>query len=172
MSARDELFRRVAGAFVDESKANALIDAFADEARAGQATELDRLRAEIKQLDRTLDEVMAERDSAHDALDRMALAVAPEDVIGEHSSGNNPWANALELITPAAEVDRLRAELAAQEQVVEYGIRIHPGKGDSWVLSPTKDRADCEARLSRYQDSWPTAQMVQRPCGTWTEVQS
>lgn len=31
MSARDELFRRVAGAFVDEDKANALIDAYAHE---------------------------------------------------------------------------------------------------------------------------------------------
>lgn len=31
MSARDELFRRVCGAFVDEARANALIDAFAHE---------------------------------------------------------------------------------------------------------------------------------------------
>lgn len=30
-SAREELFRRVAGAFVDEAKANTLIDAFANE---------------------------------------------------------------------------------------------------------------------------------------------
>lgn len=34
MSARDELFRRVAGAFIDESKANALLDAFRAEVLA------------------------------------------------------------------------------------------------------------------------------------------
>ncbi|MFI5739104.1 hypothetical protein ACIA9I_12115 [Streptomyces anulatus] len=78
--------------------------------------ELERLRTQYDQLDKTLDEVMTERDAHHDALDRFALAVAPEEVIGEHSSGNNPWANAFELVTPAAEVDALRARIAELEQ--------------------------------------------------------
>lgn len=34
MSARDELFRRVAGAFIDEAKANALLDAYRAEVLA------------------------------------------------------------------------------------------------------------------------------------------
>jgi chromosome segregation ATPase len=31
-------------------------------------------------------------------------------VIGEHSTGNDPWANARDMVTSAAEVDRLTAE--------------------------------------------------------------
>lgn len=37
MSARDELFRRVAGAFIDEVKANALLDAYRAEVQADLA---------------------------------------------------------------------------------------------------------------------------------------
>lgn len=37
MSARDELFRRVAGAFIDEDKANALLDAYRAEVLVGAA---------------------------------------------------------------------------------------------------------------------------------------
>lgn len=41
-------------------------------------------------------EVIDERDRAEDWADKLAAALAPADVIGEHSSGNNPWANALQ----------------------------------------------------------------------------
>ncbi|MFH9215422.1 hypothetical protein [Streptomyces globisporus] len=88
------------------------------------AAEVVALRQQHDKLDRTLDEVMAERDAHHDALDRFAQAVAPEEVIGEHSSENNPWANAFELVTPAAEVDRLRARVAELEAAVE----AYPGE--------------------------------------------
>lgn len=44
MSARDELFRRVAGAFIDEAKANALLDAFRDEVLAEEASRPVQLR--------------------------------------------------------------------------------------------------------------------------------
>ncbi|MEW1803272.1 hypothetical protein ACIGO7_35655 [Streptomyces virginiae] len=37
MSARDELFRRVAGAFINEAKANALLDAYRAEVLAEAA---------------------------------------------------------------------------------------------------------------------------------------
>ncbi|WP_392750631.1 hypothetical protein [Streptomyces sp. LN590] len=77
-----------------------------------------RLTTEKAELDKVCDEVMRERDGLHDALDQFAQAVAPEDVIGEHSSGNNPWANALELVTPMVEVDKLRADNAELEKAL------------------------------------------------------
>ncbi|MCX4786516.1 hypothetical protein OG369_10060 [Streptomyces sp. NBC_01221] len=80
--------------------------------------EVARLTAEKAELDKVCDEVMRERDGLHDALDKFAQTVAPEDVIGEHSSGNNPWANALDLVTPMAEVDKLRAENAELEKAL------------------------------------------------------
>lgn len=46
--------------------------------------------------DREIDEVIAERDYYHDWADELALAIAPQEIIGEHTSANNPWRNALE----------------------------------------------------------------------------
>jgi chromosome segregation ATPase len=79
------------------------------------AAEVERLRAQAaraEELDKALGEVIDERDTLHDRLDAMAYAVAPIKVIGEHSSENDPWRNAADLITPAAEVERLRAALS------------------------------------------------------------
>ncbi len=39
-----------------------------------------------------------ERDRLESMLDRFAYAVAPESEIGEHSSANDPWANALAIL--------------------------------------------------------------------------
>ena len=69
----------------------------------------------IEDLDRALGETIDDRDQAHEIADKLAYTVAPEEVIGEHSSMNCPWANALDLITPAAEVDKLRARVAELE---------------------------------------------------------
>lgn len=73
--------------------------------------EVDRLRAELAERVVLLGELgteLDERERLEALLDRFAAAVAPVEVIGEHSSGNDPWANALDMVTPAAEVDRLR----------------------------------------------------------------
>lgn len=78
--------------------------------------EVRRLRAANEQLDRALGETIDDRDQAHEILDKLAYAVAPVEVIGEHSSMNCPWTNALGLITPAAEVDKLRADRAARRR--------------------------------------------------------
>ena len=45
-------------------------------------------------------QVIDERDRYHDWADKLAQAIAAHmcENIGEHSSSNNPWANALELI--------------------------------------------------------------------------
>ncbi|MFI6496842.1 hypothetical protein [Nonomuraea typhae] len=74
------------------------------------ADEVERLRAERDRDDRETEHLIGERDELHELLDRVAYKIAPVEVIGEHSSGNDPWAHALDLITPAAEVDRLKAE--------------------------------------------------------------
>jgi hypothetical protein len=50
-------------------------------------------------------DVIDERDRAEEWADKLAAAIAPPEVLGEHTSGNNPWANALEHAnrkTPAA----------------------------------------------------------------------
>ena len=69
----------------------------------------DRLAKEERQHGDTIDD----RDRFHDMADKLAYAVAPEEIIGEHSSMNCPWENALDLITPMAEVDTLRQQIAA-----------------------------------------------------------
>ncbi|ONK09266.1 hypothetical protein [Streptomyces sp. MP131-18] len=82
---------------------------------AERLVEVERLRASNAELERVSDEALAERDALHDRLDEMAAAVAPIEEIGEHSSHNDPWANALDLITPAAEVEQMRARVAELE---------------------------------------------------------
>lgn len=52
--------------------------------------------------ERILGEEIDNRDAAQDWADRLAYTVAPISVIGEHSSGNNPWANALEILEARA----------------------------------------------------------------------
>ncbi|MFE9372305.1 hypothetical protein ACFYM2_21395 [Streptomyces sp. NPDC006711] len=66
--------------------------------------------------DRDIGQLIDERDHRGDVADKLAYAVAPEEVIGEHSSMNCPWENAYELITPMAEVDALRQEVARLRQ--------------------------------------------------------
>jgi hypothetical protein len=77
------------------------------------AAEIRRLRDALAKEERMHGETIDDRDRMHDMADKLAYAVAPEEVIGEHSSMNCPWENALDLITPMAEVEKLRAELAA-----------------------------------------------------------
>lgn len=117
---------------------------------------------QLKQIDRDLCGVIDERDSREALLDRFAAAVAPEEVIGEHSSGNCPWENALDLITPAAEVDALRQEnqrLRKENDDLTVGCGI-PGDldddalddllrtTDDTVLRQLNDVLDVEPALS------------------------
>lgn len=69
--------------------------------------EVHRLRDELADRTQVLVDTDAERERAQDMADKLAYAVASEEVIGEHTADNSPWANALDLITPAAEVDKL-----------------------------------------------------------------
>lgn len=58
-----------------------------------------QLTATIDDLDDALGDALTERDRCHELLDDLAYAVAPVEVLGEHSSGNCPWHNALDLLT-------------------------------------------------------------------------
>jgi hypothetical protein len=65
--------------------------------------EVNRLRLQLTQVEATaedlsdaLDDELAHRDTLEELLDAFAYAVAPMSEIGEHSSGNCPWHNALE----------------------------------------------------------------------------
>lgn len=75
--------------------------------------EVERLRRDLQREKVAHGETVDQRDRAEEWADKLAYAVAPIDVIGEHSSGNSPWGNALDLVTPDAEVKRLRRELEA-----------------------------------------------------------
>ncbi|MCZ0207938.1 hypothetical protein OZK63_21230 [Streptomyces sp. UMAF16] len=69
--------------------------------------------------------------NAETAADTLAYAVAPPAVIGEHSAVNNPWANALDLITPMAEVDALRTKLSDLEERTERSrVRLAAAEAD------------------------------------------
>lgn len=88
---------------------------------AGLVAEIRRLQDALTKEEQLHTSTIGDRDHFHDMADRLAYAVAPEEVIGEHSSMNDPWENALDLITPIAEVDRLRAALAAAVALHEKG---------------------------------------------------
>jgi hypothetical protein len=70
----------------------------AEAAEASVARLTEALRAEQQAHEQTV----AERDNAQEWADKLAYAVASEDVIGEHTNMNEPWANALKLLADAA----------------------------------------------------------------------
>lgn len=91
------------------------------EEQARHMAELERLRAE-------LEEEHALRASAEDWADTLAEKVAPPSVIGRRGEPDRyPWGDALDLITPAAEVTALRTQLAALQ-----GDGQDPAEGCTW----------------------------------------
>ncbi|PWK81663.1 hypothetical protein C8D88_11674 [Lentzea atacamensis] len=86
-----------------------------DEAEAEQAAEVMRLvrswfapgSESVPAEPQEVGDLIDERDSAEEWADKLAYAIAPVEVIGEHSNANNPWANALEFLEsqPALELD-------------------------------------------------------------------
>lgn len=102
------------------------------DAGAALVAEVHRLQSELGKEQRLHGGTIDERDRAADAADRLAYAVAPETVIGEHTADNSPWANAAELITSAAEVEKLRAELADQASDVALLRALKSAGVDSW----------------------------------------
>jgi hypothetical protein len=67
--------------------------------------EVQRLRAELDREDKAHADTIADRDQYQQMADQLAAAIARLTGvdIGEHSSMNNPWENALQAATEAAE---------------------------------------------------------------------
>ncbi len=83
---------------VDQSRMDLVVDLDRAEQKIKKlAAERDQARAEAAETDRALMQVIAERDDRTRVADGLAEAIARllGVEIGEHSSGNDPWANAL-----------------------------------------------------------------------------
>lgn len=106
----------------------------------GLKAEVDRLRAEADREERLHGDTIDDRDRASDMADKLAYAVAPEEVIGEHTADNSPWANALDLITPKAEVDKLRAD-AASELLPAWEAMYEPGNVSDYLIGYANSEA-------------------------------
>lgn len=133
----------------------AYIAAMSPDVAAALVAEVRRLRAANAQLDRALSETIDDRDQAHEIADKLAYAVAPEEVIGEHSSMNCPWTNALDLVTPKAEVDKMRArQLTASEYNAAWhaveGAAGQEGADPGTVLHAVLDRLGIEWQTAAY----------------------
>lgn len=69
----------------------------------GLEDHIQHLEAQLKEAERSIEQLVDDRDEAQEWADRLAYAVAPEEVIGEHSYNtltgqNNPWKNAYEIL--------------------------------------------------------------------------
>lgn len=69
------------------------------------------------------DQVMAERDHYCDVADQLASLLAPPEVLGEHSSMNDPWQNAIN----HAEAQHAKAARAAAAPDSKRMRIDHPG---------------------------------------------
>lgn len=140
------------------------LDLDAIEDRAGEVDPLGDIRAlvaEARRLRAQADDVTAARDEAEEWADRIALAVAPVEEIGEHSSANNPWANAIEAagrlrqrvagLEVAVEPDGARRLELAKKLAVSAGNLLRVERDDARARAERAERrvADLEAAASR-----------------------
>ncbi|MFB7647194.1 hypothetical protein ACFC0S_17080 [Streptomyces sp. NPDC056084] len=87
----------------------------------------DDTESRIRSLEADLDEVKRDRRHLGQLLDEFAAAVAPADLLGEHTPDNQPWRNAIALITPMAVVDDLlqeNARLRKENDDLSVGLGI------------------------------------------------
>ncbi|MFI1525430.1 hypothetical protein [Streptomyces griseus] len=107
-----------------------------------------------------------DRDVCRDWADTLAYKVAPVEVLGRHGEeGKYPWGDALELLTPAAEVDALEARHAAvlslhrkhsdsehcfaDDETWPCQTLIALGRTDAEPPSPTENAAELRADNDR-----------------------
>ena len=72
---------------------------------------IDQHNTNGESVESMIESLITERDEAQEWADRLAYAIAPQDVIGEHSSHNDPWANALEVAKGHTALRRALREL-------------------------------------------------------------
>lgn len=80
------------------------------------AAEHDDINGMIRIREHEVNELIHDRDRAQEWADTLAAAIAPYYMLGEHSSMNHPWSNALEY---AAGTHRLVIDDATVERVSE-----------------------------------------------------
>ena len=93
---REAVRAKLAGGAFPAALGRAVADEVADAAMAPLLAEVERLRAELAREQRDHLATVDQRNYAHDMADKLAYAIAPMEVIGEHSSANCPWENAYE----------------------------------------------------------------------------
>jgi len=105
--------------------------------------------------ERALTEEVERRDEAEEWADKLAAALAPPNIVGEHSLKNHPWRNALEWAQQQAPAD---------ETEWEWGYRYpEQDPEDTWLCHEETARA--------YVAKTSNAILVQRrPAGSWVEV--
>lgn len=113
-----------------------------DGEQVDMSDEVRRLQAENAELDRAVTEEIDQRDANAEWADRLAYAIGSIHEIGEHSSANNPWAQAIELLeNQRAEVSRLSAALVEAEQreqalkTENVSVNTDEGKAMDWLLN-------------------------------------
>lgn len=60
------------------------------------SAEVDELREQIEKLEADLGQQIDRTEELHNIADRLSWAIAPMSEVGEHSSANDPWENAIE----------------------------------------------------------------------------
>ncbi|MCM1964900.1 hypothetical protein [Streptomyces sp. G1] len=101
---RDAYYVRYASRIIRDGLAAHILPAPRSTAGENFLTEVSRLREELVA-------ERADKQAAEDWANTLAYAVAPEEELGRHDEGRFPWVDALEMLTPAAEVKELRLQL-------------------------------------------------------------
>ncbi|MFF4385564.1 hypothetical protein ACFY0G_02040 [Streptomyces sp. NPDC001552] len=101
---RDAFYVRYAAKIVRDGLAAHILS-------APQVPEGEQYLAEVDRLREEVFVAKADRDAAATWADALAFKAVPVEVLGRHEDGGYPWGDALDLITPAAEVDELRRQV-------------------------------------------------------------
>lgn len=124
--------------------------------------EVERMRGEAAETDRALMQVIAERDERQDVADALAEAIARLTgvEIGEHSSANDPWRNALDAAAEAKQL-RVQASNYAYQRDTARQERDQAGAaGFAEAVAMLRDD-------SRYQDWWTSLPKDHPAYGYW-----
>lgn len=115
----------------------------------------DELRAvPYAEHERALREEIERRDEAEEWADKLAAALAPPHVVGEHSLKNHPWRNALEWA---------QRKQTDDESEWDYGYRHHGGRR---VLGPVSEQWASQKKREINATVWR-----RRSAGEWEQVE-